>query len=259
MTFIQRHKRLFAVLAILTTIIMVLFTFFGGDEEESLTLPGKVEARRLTLSFPTGERIDKMMVTEGDHVNKGDVLATLEAKQLIKSIAQSRQRIQEQEAIIRELEREIDHNKVQISTLNSQLKGLRADLILQERKLGQTVIFAPADGVVYSRLLEPGDIAEPHQPVYYLVVDGTKWIRAYVSEADLKRVIRGMPAKVDVDGLFTLPMEGQVKYISNVAEEHPKVTLSDELYDAKVYEVRVYVKDEQNELRMGVPATVTLQ
>ena len=51
MEFIWKHKRTWAVLAILTAVIVILFTVFGGAAEEELVMKGKVEPKRINLSF----------------------------------------------------------------------------------------------------------------------------------------------------------------------------------------------------------------
>lgn len=56
------------------------------------------------------------------------------------------------------------------------------------------------------------------------------------------------------DGAIT----GQVGYISDTAEFTPKTVQTDELRTALVYEVRVYVDDDENVLRLGMPATVEI-
>ena len=52
--------------------------------------------------------------------------------------------------------------------------------------------------------------------------------------------------------------EGWVGFISPVAEFTPKIVQTDELRSTLVYEVRVFVKDPKDELRLGMPATVYL-
>lgn len=54
-------------------------------------------------------------------------------------------------------------------------------------------------------------------------------------------------------------IQGQVGYISSTAEFTPKTVQTDELRTSLVYEVRVYVDDIDNVLRMGMPATVTVK
>ena len=45
-------------------------------------------------------------------------------------------------------------------------------------------------------------------------------------------------------------------YISDTAEFTPKSVQTAELRTSLLYEVRIFVDDEENRLRMGMPATV---
>jgi HlyD family secretion protein len=80
-----------------------------------------------------------------------------------------------------------------------------------------------------------------------------RWI-----EAQLARVRPGMSAEVKIDGLPDASIAGEVGYISSVAEFTPKPVQTEELRTSLVYEVRVLVKDPDDQLRLGMPATVRL-
>ena len=68
MEFIRRNQGVWAVLAILSVLILVLFTFFGGAEEEEVAMRGKVEPRRMYLSFNMEYPIGAMYANVGDEV-----------------------------------------------------------------------------------------------------------------------------------------------------------------------------------------------
>ena len=124
--------------------------------------------------------------------------------------------------------------------------------------LDQYVLRAPADGVIRSRLMEVGDMASPQQPVFKISLNTKKWVRAYVKELDLGRIYEGQSANVYIDSNPNKPITGQIGYISSTAEFSPKTVQTDELRTDLLYEVRVYVTDEDNVLRMGMPATVKI-
>jgi len=67
-----------------------------------------------------------------------------------------------------------------------------------------------------------------------------------------------MPAAIAVDSFSQRRFEGWVGFISPVAEFTPKTVQTEELRTSLVYEVRVFVKDASDELRLGMPATVYL-
>lgn len=138
---------------------------------------------------------------------------------------------------------------------------LRADQAREaylRRQLADATLVAPVEGVVRSRLLEPGDMASPERPVYSLAIVDPKWVRAYVPEADLGRLHPGMTAWVSSDSFPKRRFEGWIGFISPMAEFTPKSVETTELRPSLVYEVRVFVKDPHDDLRLGMPATVTL-
>ena len=143
-----------------------------------------------------------------------------------------------------------------VTAAEAQLQSLQNELETAEYNLSQATLIAPQDGVIRSRLVEAGDMASPSRPVYTLSLDKTKWIRAYVSEDRLGQLHEGQQATVTIDST-NKKLQGQVGYISATAEFTPKSVETEELRTALVYEVRIYVTDNDNVLRLGMPATVT--
>lgn len=145
-----------------------------------------------------------------------------------------------------------------IAQAEAQLKGYEAQLALIRQQLADAELRAPFDAVIQSRLMEPGEMASPTKPVFSLATLGTKWVRAYIPEPDLGRVHSGSRAKIVIDSLPDHPLEGWVGFISPVAEFTPKTVQTEDLRASLVYEIRVFVEDSQNVLRLGMPATVKI-
>lgn len=139
----------------------------------------------------------------------------------------------------------------------ANLEASNQELARLEYQLSQYELRAPADGVIRSRILQPGDMASASTPVFKLSLLNKKWVRVYVKETNLGKVYEGQAADVYIDSQ-TEPIAGQVGYISSTAEFTPKTVQTDELRTALVYEVRVYVDDDDNVLRLGMPATVKI-
>lgn len=145
-----------------------------------------------------------------------------------------------------------------IENARATLRALQAQREIARQRLADTELYAPADGVIRNRILEPGDIASPDRPVYTLALTDPMWVRAYVSEPDLGKVRSGMPASIATDTYPGKEYRGWVGYISPTAEFTPKSVETEELRTSLVYQVRVYVCNPQGELRLGMPATVHL-
>jgi len=152
----------------------------------------------------------------------------------------------------------IGPRKEDIAEAEAQLRANEAQLALLRQHLVDAQLLAPVDAVVRTRILEPGDMASPQRPVFSLAITDPKWVRAYVPEPNLGRIHEGMTAQVAVDSFPNRRFEGWAGFISPVAEFTPKTVQTEELRTSLVYEVRVFVKDPSDELRLGMPATVYL-
>jgi HlyD family secretion protein len=140
----------------------------------------------------------------------------------------------------------------------AQLQSQQASLAILQQQLQDADLRAPVDAVVRSRVVEPGEISSPQKTAFTLAIVDPKWVRAYISEADLGAVHEGLHATVSVDAFPGKRFEGWIGFISPTAEFTPKAVETRELRSSLVYEVRVFVKDPQDQLRLGSPATVHL-
>ncbi len=138
------------------------------------------------------------------------------------------------------------------------LAAERAQVTLLRRELADALLRAPLDAVVRSREAEPGDMASPQRTVLTLALTNPKWVRAYIPESDLARVHPGMPATVAVDAFPHRRFSGWVGFISSEAQFTPKTVETADLRTSLVYEIRVFVRDPRDALRLGMPATVHL-
>ena len=145
-----------------------------------------------------------------------------------------------------------------VAQATALLAADRAKVNLLRQELADAELRAPLDAVVRTRIGEPGDMASPQNPVLTLAIVNPKWVRAYIPEIDLARVHPGMKASVAVDAFARRRFAGWVGFISPEAEFTPKTVQTPELRTSLVYEIRVYVEDPHDELRLGMPATVYL-
>jgi len=145
-----------------------------------------------------------------------------------------------------------------VAAARATLQAYQAQLALARRELADAELRAPAAGVIQDRILEPGDMASPQRPVYTLALTDPLWVRAYVAQSDLGKVPMGALARVSTDSFPDKSYPAWVGYISPTAEFTPKSVETREVRTSLVYQVRVYVCDSQGELRLGMPATVSI-
>lgn len=172
------------------------------------------------------------------------------------SLEVARARVQEQRELLQLME--LGPRDEEVAGAEAQLEASKAQLAVLQHQISQGELKAPADAIVRSRLLEPGDMVTPQRPVFALALPRPKWVRIYVSEPDLGRIEPGMGARILTDSYPDQPIAGTVGYISSIAEFTPKSVQTEELRTSLVYEVRIVTEDKGNRLRLGQPATVYL-
>ncbi len=148
--------------------------------------------------------------------------------------------------------------KEDIEAARAALQGARAQKQIAETSLGDTELHAPADGIVLTRAVEPGTIVSVGMTVYTLSLQKPVWVRAYVGEPQLGLVHPGEPVKLYTDTRPNHPYDGQVGFVSPVAEFTPKSVETPELRADLVYRFRVTVGNPDAALRQGMPVTVRL-
>lgn len=140
----------------------------------------------------------------------------------------------------------------------AQYEVIKANLDLINYNLAQAELKSPVNAVVRARLQEVGDMTTAQKAVYTLALTDPKWIRMYVNEQDLSSIKMGGTAQVIRDSDPNQPINGKIGYISSVAEFTPKTVQTEEIRTTLVYEVRVYVNDPNDQLKMGQPVTVNV-
>jgi HlyD family secretion protein len=293
----------------------------------TLTLYGNVDIRQVQLAFNGSDRIDSMLVKEGETVHQGQLLATLDITRLQQNVALLEAQLAAQQQVVARLKAgnrpeeirkaradaeaaKIDAQNAEktfhrledlvdkkfvakqqaddakavadsaqakyeasqatsrlaslgpriedIAAASATLKADGAALAIAKKQLADASLYAPANGIIQNRILEPGDMASPQLAVYTLALTDPIWVRAYLQESDMGKVHQGMRATVTTDSYPDKHYRAWLGYISPSAEFTPKAVETTEIRSNLVYQARVFVCNTNNELRLGMPATVTI-
>ncbi len=140
----------------------------------------------------------------------------------------------------------------------AQYESTKASLDLIKYQIAQSELRSPVDGVVRARLQEVGDMTTSSKSVYTIALTDPKWVRVYASETELGQIKMGSTATILRDSQPDQPITGKIGYISSVAEFTPKTVQTKDIRTTLVYEVRIYVNDPNDQLKMGQPVTVNI-
>lgn len=122
-------------------------------------------------------------------------------------------------------------------------------------QLDDTGLVAPSDGTILARVREPGAMLSQGAPVYTLSLDAPVYVRAYVGEPELGKLVPGAPVSVTTDS-HAKRYRGRIGFISPRAEFTPRSVETTDLRTDLVYRLRIVVTDADAGLRQGMPVTV---
>jgi HlyD family secretion protein len=145
-----------------------------------------------------------------------------------------------------------------IDAARAQYGAAQAQVALAQTEFGYTKLYAPVDGIIMTRVIEPGTVVLPSDTVYSMANTSEVWVRAFAPETMLGRVAPGTEVKITGDTPKGKVYHGRIGYVSPVAEFTPKTVETPDLRTQLVYRLRVRVSDADSGLRQGMPVTVTL-
>jgi HlyD family secretion protein len=267
----------FLLASLVIVLSVLLYTIFSKKEDPNvITLYGNVDVRQVDIGFRISGQVSKLIYEEGDRVSEGSLMCTLDESpydsKLEEAIAAAeaiRVNLENAEILLlRRLElieigavsrEDLDNARANRDQLLANLIQAEAAIVVARDNLQYTKAYAPTDGIILTRIREPGTVVNPANPVYTLSVTSPVWIRAFVDEPDLGRVNYGMDAEVFTDIKNGKSYSGKIGFISPVAEFTPKTVQTTELRTDLVYRIRVYVDNPDRELVQGMPVTVKLR
>src|SRR5688500_9928926 len=99
----NKKVALLIVAAVLLT-ACVVYLISRDDSHDALVLHGNVDIRQVELPCAESERMEEVLVREGDHVKAGQVLARLQTSRLLPRVQQAEARLAAQTQALLRLE-----------------------------------------------------------------------------------------------------------------------------------------------------------
>jgi len=147
--------------------------------------------------------------------------------------------------------------QAEVQSAEAQLRGATADL-------GELAVLAAVDGVVLSRLADPGEVVAAGTPVLTLGVTARRWVRVYLPARLLAQLQAGAPATISVargEGgdrdRAEATVKGRLGAVSSKAEYTPRAALTEEERADLLFASRVELTNPPATFRPGLPVTVT--
>jgi len=270
-------KRITIAFSIIVALILVCvglyFIFREKTNPNELVIYGNVDVRQVDIGFRVPGRVAELCYEEGDFVSQGSLMAVLDKSPYDSQISQAEANFESIRANLENAEillgrrlqavtmggvsqEDVDNAQASRNELFANAYAAEAALAVAIDNMSYTEVYAPTDGIILSRIREPGTVVNPADPVYTLSVCSPVWIRAYVSEPQLGLIYYGMDAEIYTDSgkIYT----GKIGFISPMAEFTPKTVETTQLRTDLVYRLRIYADNPGRYLKQGMPVTVKL-
>lgn len=274
----RRTIIILVVVVIIAAIILgSIFYQRRSTPTDVLVLFGNVDVRQVDLSFRVSGRVICMPWQEGDWIKAGTLMAKLDPQPYADQVDQARatvesikpnllyaeQVLQRRRALWQLEDGSVSQEEYEnaLSSRNAQAASLESSIAalgVANTNLHDTEVYAPSDGVILTRVREPGTVVRVADPVYTLSLVSPIWVRAFVPEPYLGVLCPGMAAEIYTDTADGRVYRGQVGFISPVAEFTPKTVETTQLRTHLVYRLRIIADNPDCGLRQGMPVTVKL-
>jgi HlyD family secretion protein len=256
-----------------------------GDLKETVTATGTLKGLdSVDVGAQISGKIIKINVDFNDHVTVGQVIAEMDTAQLQSRVEQSKAQVNAADAslvlakatqaqtkaqYLRSVDlsqkglissKDLDSAKADadragasITSATAQATLARASLKDAQTQLSYAVIRSPIDGIVLSRLVEPGQTvaASMSAPILFTLARDLTQLRLYVDvdEADVGKVKEGQDATFLVDAWNGHGFSSKVVSVHNLPTTGQTVV---------TYQAVLSVDNSERLLRPGMTATATI-
>jgi HlyD family secretion protein len=139
---------------------------------------------------------------------------------------------------------------------NKAVIQAEASLALIDAQIAKLTVTAPADGVILTRSIQPGEVIAAGGKAIGLGRLDNLTITVYIPEDHYGELSLGQSATMTVDSFLGETFNASVVYISDQAEFTPRNVQTVEGRSSTVYAIKLQVQDPDGKLKPGMPADV---
>jgi RND family efflux transporter MFP subunit len=218
-----------------------------------------------SASFLVSGKVIFVGPREGDHVNKGQRLASIDPTDFRLSLAAAK--AQADQALVGYKRAEDEHRRMKMlydsnslapndyqkfkaayDSAEQQYNQAAASERLSRKHLADATLCAPVSGFISKRSVEPGDDASSGRTVFEIVQMDPVEVNVGVPETDVHLVRIGQKAEIAVPALPGKSFQGTVRVINVSADP-----------STRTYMTRITVPNPEHTLRIGMVAEATIR
>jgi len=243
-----------------------------------ITAEGKLEARpgaEMNVGTAMTARIERFLVNEGDHVDKGQVIAVLAAEEMTARLQQSEAVLQRAQSEQQQAEMEfnravqlhkdkflsqaaLDNAESTNKIAAAKVSEAKADVRYVGSLLDKTRVVSPISGTLIERYLNVGEVAMPEKPLAAIADTSRLRVNAEVDETDAGRLHLDDPVEISAYAYPGKVYKGRVEEIAHyvgkreIKPNNPAVNLG-----LKIIQVKIALL-EGTPLKLGMTVDVRI-
>ncbi|SOE21680.1 RND family efflux transporter, MFP subunit [Spirosomataceae bacterium TFI 002] len=172
--------------------------------QDNIVASGVLSSKEeLKLAFKTGGLIKRMLVSEGQFVKAGQLLAELDMSEIDAQVNQAQLGFQKSQRDLERVKKLVEDEAATQTNLDDATTGFElAQQGLQVAKYNQKLskIYAPQSGRILRKISEAGELITPFAPAIIMGTGSSAFLlNVGLSDRDIVKVKKGYPAKVSLD------------------------------------------------------------
>lgn len=221
---------------------------------KKLSYSGTIEeSAAVALSFSVPGTVERVQVSAGQRVRRGQLLAALNEANYRNILELSQAKLVQAEDALKRFEpmhKNASMSDIKFVELETGVRQARAATAIARKSLNDCRLLAPADGVIGRRSIEPGMNVLPGIPgvpaLVLLQIDSV-WVKIPVPENEIARIRQKQPAEIVIPALAETTLYGLVEEIGVQAN-----ILS------RCYDVKIGLANPKGIIRPGMVCNVSL-
>jgi len=240
-------------------ILAALLSLATCNNHNDRNFQGWVEADLVFVSPDENGRVETLAVREGDRVEDGALLFTLDSDlqradvmQTQATVTNARQALDRAQALLKTSA----GTQKAFEDAEAALRTAEARLNSAQTRLARRRMVSPAAGTIRQVYFRVGEMPMAGRPVISLLPPGNIKIRFFVPETVLPKLVIGNDVQVGCDSCAQ-KLTARISFISQTSEYTPPVIFSQEERAKLVFLVEAR-PDQPEQFRVGQPVDVTL-
>lgn len=151
----------------------------------------------------------------------------------------------------------VEQAEAGLESAKMAVKQAQAQLLLFDAQMEKLTLYAPLDGIVLVRSIQPGEVIQAGETTMTIAQLDTLTVTVYISEDRYGEVVLGDKAFLSVDSFPDETFTATVTRIADQVEYTPRNVQTKEERQTTVYAIELSVENPVGKLKPGMPVDVT--